>query len=199
MGVAINKAIPISAMATGVPDSTWLVPAIGYDSVALLWRPYKVTIASLASSLITKVLSGSGPPSAGLGNNGDFYIDTSVVPYVFYGPKTGGAWGTGVASSNTVRNGTGAPGAGVGLNGDFYLDTATVPYTIYGPKASECMAGRRAAVDSGSERNGSPQRRPWQQRGLLHSHRHHTLHQLRSQGGGSLAGGCALVHQHAGG
>lgn len=38
------------------------------------------------------VLSGSGAPSAGLGVNGDFYIDTATDE--LYGPKTSGAWGS---------------------------------------------------------------------------------------------------------
>lgn len=38
------------------------------------------------------VLNGSGAPSAGLGTNGDFYIDT--VAEAIYGPKTAGAWGS---------------------------------------------------------------------------------------------------------
>nr|MBA3685984.1 hypothetical protein [Planctomycetota bacterium] len=41
------------------------------------------------------VLNGSGVPAAGLGANGDFYLDTAVSR--LYGPKTTGAWGAGVA------------------------------------------------------------------------------------------------------
>lgn len=37
------------------------------------------------------ILNGSGAPAAGLGVNGDFYIDTTAD--AIYGPKTGGAWG----------------------------------------------------------------------------------------------------------
>lgn len=43
------------------------------------------------------VLSGSGAPAAGLGANGDHYIDLSSADYLFYGPKAAGAWGTGRA------------------------------------------------------------------------------------------------------
>ena len=42
-------------------------------------------------------LSGSGTPAAGLGANGDFYVDLASASYLFYGPKTAGAWGTGRA------------------------------------------------------------------------------------------------------
>ena len=107
------------------------------------------------------VLNGTGAPGAGLGSDGDFYIDTAAD--TIYGPKTGGAWGSGTsligpqgpqgdpgndgadgatgpqgpagndgADGKTVLNGTGAPGAGLGTNGDFYIDTAAD--TIYGPK-----------------------------------------------------------------
>ena len=38
------------------------------------------------------VLSGSGAPAAGLGLNGDYYIDHAT--YNIYGPKTAGAWGS---------------------------------------------------------------------------------------------------------
>lgn len=42
------------------------------------------------------ILNGTGAPSAGLGNNGDFYIDTAAN--VIYGPKATGAWpGSGVS------------------------------------------------------------------------------------------------------
>jgi hypothetical protein len=41
------------------------------------------------------VLNGAGAPGAGLGVNGDFYIDTTG--HLLYGPKTAGAWGAGVS------------------------------------------------------------------------------------------------------
>ncbi len=40
----------------------------------------------------TAVLSGSSTPDPGLGQPGDFYIDTTT--YSIYGPKTGSGWGT---------------------------------------------------------------------------------------------------------
>jgi hypothetical protein len=45
------------------------------------------------------VRNGSGTPSAGLGVDGDFYLDTASN--LIYGPKTGGAWGTGVVMTGT--------------------------------------------------------------------------------------------------
>lgn len=41
------------------------------------------------------MLSGSGAPSSSLGSNGGFYLDTTNKK--LYGPKTAGAWGTGIA------------------------------------------------------------------------------------------------------
>lgn len=103
---------------------------------------------------INTLRSGAGVPGAGLGNNGDFYINTSAS--TIYGPKTAGAWGsptsivgptgatggvgptgaTGAtgADGKTVRNGSGAPSNGLGVDGDFYINTAI--WSIYGPKAA---------------------------------------------------------------
>lgn len=41
------------------------------------------------------VLNGTGAPSGGLGTDGDFYLDTAASR--LYGPKTAGAWGSGVS------------------------------------------------------------------------------------------------------
>ncbi len=71
------------------------------------------------------ILSGSGAPDAGLGTDGDFYIDTTAL--VIYGPKTGGGWGspvslvgpqgpqgdTGPAGEQGPKGDTGATGPGV--------------------------------------------------------------------------------------
>src|SRR3990172_3418549 len=57
---------------------------------------------------------GTGAPGAGLGADGDFYIDTAAD--AIYGPKTGGAWGSptsliGPAGADGADGGDGAPGA----------------------------------------------------------------------------------------
>lgn len=44
------------------------------------------------------IRNGIGAPGAGLGVDGDFYIDNGP-PYTFYGPKVAGAWGTGTTLS----------------------------------------------------------------------------------------------------
>ena len=41
------------------------------------------------------MLSGTTAPAAGLGYNGDFYINSTT--WTIYGPKVGGAWGTGTS------------------------------------------------------------------------------------------------------
>jgi hypothetical protein len=62
------------------------------------------------------LLNGSGAPSAGLGINGDFYIDTTSDE--IYGPKTAGAWGaaTSIIGPTGVAGPTGATG-NVGATG----------------------------------------------------------------------------------
>jgi len=54
------------------------------------------------------VLNGSGAPSSGTGTNGDFYLDTTASQ--LYGPKTAGAWGSGVSLIGP-QGATGATGA----------------------------------------------------------------------------------------
>lgn len=61
------------------------------------------------------VLSGTGAPSAGLGNNGDYYIDTAAK--TVYGPKASGAWGsaTNIVGPQGAIGSTGATGS-AGVN-----------------------------------------------------------------------------------
>jgi hypothetical protein len=88
------------------------------------------------------VLNGTGAPSNGTGNNGDFYIDT--VTDTIYGPKAAGVWptpGTSLIGPQgppgtdglSVLNGAGDPTSGDGVDGDFWINTTT-DY-IFGPKA----------------------------------------------------------------
>lgn len=98
------------------------------------------------------VLSGAGAPDPALGSDGDFYLDTSNND--FYGPKSGGSWGSatslvgpagpqgpqgdqgiqGVAGADgrTILSGPGAPQSDTGSDGDFYIDVTAED--IYGPK-----------------------------------------------------------------
>ncbi len=61
------------------------------------WYVDGVAVTASASSINSSntLLNGSGAPSAGLGADGDFYIDTSAN--AIYGPKTAGSWGSGTA------------------------------------------------------------------------------------------------------
>ena len=115
---------------------------------------------------------GSGVPGAGVGSNGDFYLNTANGD--IYGPKTAGAWGAvifniaegqqgpagaaGAAGVNgrTVLSGSGAPGGGVGANGDFFIDTTG--WVIYGPKAAGAWpAGASLVGAAGAAGAAGPQ------------------------------------------
>lgn len=50
----------------------------------------------------SKILSGNGTPSSGLGNIGDYYLDKTT--YLFYGPKTNSGWGTGLNLQGPAGN-----------------------------------------------------------------------------------------------
>jgi len=53
------------------------------------------------------ILNGTGAPASGLGNDGDFYIDTAAD--VLYGPKSSGTWPT---PGTSLAGPPGAPGTG---------------------------------------------------------------------------------------
>ena len=83
------------------------------------------------------LLSGSGAPAGGLGNDGDMYLD--YTNYDIYGPKTAGDWGSGTSilgtvgsDGKTILNGAVDPTT-EGTEGDFYINTSTT--TLFGPKA----------------------------------------------------------------
>lgn len=103
------------------------------------------------------ILSGSVDPTDGVGNNGDYYINTSTS--MLFGPKADGKWPPGVplggstgspgTSGGVILSGAGAPSNSIGNNGDFYLDTNT--WTLYGPKADGAWpAGVSLAGQSGN-------------------------------------------------
>jgi hypothetical protein len=67
------------------------------------------------------LLSGTTAPAAGLGYNGDFYLDS--VTWLIYGPKTTGGWGAGTSirgpQGTTGTTGTQGPQGPAGANGDW--------------------------------------------------------------------------------
>ena len=114
-----------------------------------------------------QVLNGTAPPTAGIGLDGDFYIDTTAD--AIYGPKTAGAWGpptsligpvgpqgiqgiqgvkgdTGAQGPRgySVLSGAGAPTMGIGIDGDFFINTSA--NTIYGPKTAGSWGGATSLV-----------------------------------------------------
>lgn len=85
--------------------------------------------------------SGDGAPAAGVGSDGDFYLDSTANQ--IYGPKASGAWGSAIslggapgadgADGKSLLNGTTDPDSGDGADGDFYLNTTT--NEMFGPKS----------------------------------------------------------------
>jgi hypothetical protein len=97
------------------------------------------------------ILNGTTNPTAGIGEVGDFYINTTNK--TLFGPKTAQGWGTGTsiigpqgatgpqgiagatgADGKTILNGNANPITTQGSLGDFYLNTAT--NILFGPKTA---------------------------------------------------------------
>ena len=85
------------------------------------------------------VLSGSGAPAAGVGINGDYYIDVAAYPttVTLYGPKSGGAWpGSGV----TIGGGGGTAGALLAINNLSDVQSAAAARTNLGLGSAALLA-----------------------------------------------------------
>jgi hypothetical protein len=79
--------------AVGATGATGLTGAIGTQGPIGLPGPTGATGApGTPGTNGNTVLNGTGTPGSGVGNNGDFYIDTAAD--VLYGPKAGGTWPT---------------------------------------------------------------------------------------------------------
>ncbi|KUE85588.1 hypothetical protein E6A55_24350 [Cupriavidus necator H16] len=152
---ATQTAASSSAMLSGTTDPG---PEIGKDGDFYLntvtWMlfgpkangtwPAGVSVAGTGNTGAAgnTILSGSVDPTDSVGNNGDYYINTSTS--TLFGPKANGTWPPGVqmgggtgsgTGGGVVLTGAGAPANSVGNNGDYYLDTDT--WTLYGPKAND--------------------------------------------------------------
>jgi hypothetical protein len=104
------------------------------------------------------VLNGSGAPGAGLGENGDFYIDTTNDE--IYGPKAAGAWGSG-----TSIIGADGPGfsvsqpSGADYTGSSDSETeVAAAITAYGTNSNDehfvLLDGGKLRIDSGLSATG---------------------------------------------
>ncbi|MGW0419475.1 hypothetical protein [Streptomyces sp. NPDC003015] len=82
-GVASRTYYVALPQATGTTNLADIAPAAASDGEFLL-------VTGPAGKTI---LNGTGAPSAGVGTNGDFWIDT--VAWTIYGPKASGAWPAG--------------------------------------------------------------------------------------------------------
>lgn len=130
---------------TGVP-----APGIGangdyaYDPIANImygpkaeniW-PAGIPFAGINGTDGHTILSTSGAPSVGDGNDGDLAWDSAAK--TMYGPKAAGVWPAGITLSgtngNTILTVSGVPGVELGVNGDYAYDPASKVF--YGPKAA---------------------------------------------------------------
>lgn len=85
-----------------------------YDSGGMTYSTKRIPVSGISAS-IPNLRSGSGAPASGLGNDGDFYIDTTA--HSFYGPKVSGAWGSGTSMIGpTGPTGATGPTGPAGVN-----------------------------------------------------------------------------------
>ncbi|PAU95649.1 hypothetical protein CK503_00875 [Aliifodinibius salipaludis] len=87
--------------------------------------------------------AGPDAPTADIGNEGDYYLNSNTGEY--YGLKDSNGWGNPIIilmgedgqdgeDGSQIYSGTGAPDASLGVEGDYYLDKDS--YELYGPKTS---------------------------------------------------------------
>ncbi|WP_020402148.1 hypothetical protein [Gracilimonas tropica] len=88
--------------------------------------------------------AGPGAPTADIGKEGDYYLNTNTGEY--YGPKDEDGWGNPIIvlmgedgsdgedgkDGSQIHSGTGAPDSSLGIVGDFYIDLTN--QNLYGPK-----------------------------------------------------------------
>lgn len=79
--------------------------ALYFNSTSNIMFVYSLGTTSWKTLTASTIRNGAGAPSAGLGVDGDFYLNTTV--YDIYGPKTAGAWGSGHSLVGPNGPGTG--------------------------------------------------------------------------------------------
>lgn len=116
------------------PDDITLVNAntseIDLTTFGTITGSWNVVVIGTGTGIIaapSTILNGVGVPSPSLGNDGDFYIDSSV--YDIYGPKTGGSWGSATSISGSIPDATDTVKGKLRLTGDLggTADNPTVP------------------------------------------------------------------------
>ena len=94
----------------------------------------------------SQMYAGTDTPAADIGQEGDYYLNTTTGEY--YGPKDSNGWGNPIIvlmgedgqdgadgeDGSQIYSGSGAPDASLGAEGDYYLNKDS--YELYGPKTS---------------------------------------------------------------
>lgn len=103
--------------------------ALYFSSSSNAMRVYSTGLAAWQPAASTVVRNGTGAPSAGLGSDGDFYINTTV--YDLYGPKTAGSWGAPASLVGPNGPGTGdVLGPAASIDGEIALFQSTTGKVI---------------------------------------------------------------------
>ena len=101
--------------------TTGATGATGPQGIAGAQGPQGVTgLQGVAGSNGNTILNGTSNPTSSIGNNGDFYLNTSTN--VLFGPKTTSGWGNGVQLTGT----------GGGVNSSVTDDILTLLYLTNG-------------------------------------------------------------------
>lgn len=138
--LALMQMLQQTLKTTGQPPNTiGSDGAVAYDASAMVFYTNTGGVWDTGTSFRgSSILSGSGAPSSGTGNNADFYLDTSN--WRIYGPKSGGAWGsyTSLVGPTGATGATGSTGATGPAN---TLSIGSVTTGAAGSSASATITG----------------------------------------------------------
>ena len=99
----VTKLTGIETGATADQTATEVVSSasgnLAATNVQAALEELQADIDTLTGLNAQNLISGSGVPGGGLGEDGEYYYDVDSGDY--YGPKTGGAWGAAVANDRT--------------------------------------------------------------------------------------------------